>query len=595
LRASLIDRLLPIFILVFAVAAIVLGVTGGVDLRAIGIPFSSRDPVRPAIVALVLALIFTARNRATVIAWLSWSAEQIVKVAPAIAVALSLSIFFLGMKFGAHVAGGADSYGYVSEAWLWVNGDLKIEQPFSQEFSWPNADQSFAPLGYRSTLEGGGIVPTYAPGVPILMALLVFPFGECGPYLLGPLLAAVLIWVTYKIGERVTASRPLGLAAAVLMASSPTFLFMLMLPMSDVPVAGLLCSALLTAMTPMRGRAFITGLLVGVSVLVRPNMAPLAAVFIAYLAWLDTNWRDRFITVIAFGIGCLPSVIIVAIVHTHLYGAPWKSGYGDLNTLYAWASLWTNLRQYGTWFVETQTWAALLFVLPFLAIWKLPAEQRPVVMFIGAFAAGVWLCYLFYVPFDAWWYLRFLLSSFAPLLVLAVFGWQLSLRWMSSGFRTVVLIGIVAIVAGYQIQFVRDKWLLTIGNGESVYYSTGRYLRRVLPKNAVVVSLQHSGSLRMYAERLTLRYDWLEGPWYQRALEELVAKGYRPYLVLSEGEELDFRKKFNLPQTLGDNAPGVLMAELAYPSKVRVYDPLRETPVETPKVIPVLFPHPCRF
>jgi hypothetical protein len=34
---------------------------------------------------------------------------------------------------------------------------------------------------------------------------------------------------------------------------------------------------------------------------------------------------------------------------------------------------------------------------------------------------------------------------------------------------------------------------------------------------------------------------------------------------------------------------------LAYPSKVRVYDPLRETPVETPKVIPVLFPHPCRF
>jgi hypothetical protein len=285
----------------------------------------------------------------------------------------------------------------------------------------------------------------------------------------------------------------------------------------------------------------------------------------------------------------------VAIVHTHLYGAPWKSGYGDLNTLYAWASLWTNLRQYGTWFVETQTPAVLLFVLPFLAIWKLPAEQRPVVMFIGAFAAGVWLCYLFYVPFDAWWYLRFLLSSFAPLLVLAVCGWQLSLRWMSSGFRTVVLIAIVAIVAGYQIGFVRDKWLLTIGTGESVYYSTGRYLRRVLPKNAVILSMQHSGSLRMYAERLTLRYDLLEGPGYQRALEELVAKGHRPYLVLGEGEERDFRNTLKLSPTLGDNAPGVLMAELAYPSKVRLYDPLREAPVETPKVIPALIPHPCRF
>ncbi len=31
-----------------------------------------------------------------------------------------------------------------------------------------------------------------------------------------------------------------------------------------------------------------------------------------------------------------------------------------------------------------------------------------------------------------------------------------------------------------------------------------------------------------------MRYDWLDGPWYQRALETLVAKGYRPYLVLSE-------------------------------------------------------------
>ena len=37
------------------------------------------------------------------------------------------------------------------------------------------------------------------------------------------------------------------------------------------------------------------------------------------------------------------------------------------------------------------------------------------------------------------------------------------------------------------------------------------------------------------------------------------------------------------------------MAELTHPSKVRLYDPLRETPVETPKVIPALIPHPCRF
>jgi hypothetical protein len=594
-RAPLIDRLLPILILVLAAAAAVLAVTGGVDLRKMGIPFSSRDPLRPTVVAFVLTLIYTGRNRVTVVTALQTLADQSVKVVPWVAAALSLYVFFLCLNLNAYVAGGSDSYGYVSQAWLWVKGSVIVDQPFARDMPWPHADTTFAPLGYRASLDGGGIVPTYAPGLAMLMASLMYPFGQCGPFLVVPLLSGLLVWVTYKIGERVSDSRHIGLAAAVLMASSPAFVFMALWPMSDVPVAAWFCSAVLAALTPMRGRAFITGLLVGVAVLVRPNMAPMAAVFAGYLAWQETNWRDRLITLTAFGAGCLPSAIAVAIIHTKLYGAPWKSGYGDFNTLYAWSFLWKNVQQYVTWFSETQTPASLLFVVPFLVIWKLPPEQRSKMAFLGAFAAGVWLCYLFYIPFDAWWYLRFLLSSFPALLVLTVVGWQLSLRWMGGGFRAVVLIGLVGSVAGYQISRIQDMSVLKVREGESVYYSTGRYMRRVLPKNAVILSMLHSGSLRMYGERLTLRYDWLEGPNYQRALETLVAKGYRPYLVLSEHEEAGFRKQFKLPDTLGDDSPGVLMAELQWPSKVRLYDPLREKPVETPRVIPPLMPRPCRF
>jgi hypothetical protein len=600
-RASLIDSLLPILILVFAALAIVLGVSGGIDLRPVGIRFSSRDPLRPAILAFVLALIYTALRREVVSGWLSWLGKQVVRFAPAIAAALSLYVIFLAMKFGTFVAGGSDSYGYVSQAWLWVNnGGPTLDQPFARDFSWPMADFSFAPLGYRAKLGGGGIVPIYAPGLPLLMALMIYPFGECGPFLVTPLLAGLLVWVTYKIGERATGSRPLALAATVLMASSPTFIFMAMAPMSDVPVAALFCSAVLTALTPMRGRAFITGLLVGISVLVRPNLAPMAAIFAAYLAWLDTTWRDRIITLIAFGVGCLPSAITIALIHTKLYGAPWKNGYGNFEALYALSFLGQNLRQFGTWLVETQTPLPLLFFVPFLAIRKLPAEQRPVIAFLGVFAAGIWLGYVFYLPFDAWWYLRFVLSSFPPLLILALYGSELSLRWMHGGFRTVVLIGIVASVASFQISRVQDMSVLKLWEGESVYYSTGRYLRRVLPENAVILSMQHSGSLRMYAERLTLRYDWLDNPEvYQGALKALVAKGYRPYLVMGDGEEPEFRARFKLPPNPAhdqprDDAPGVLMAELKWPWKVRLYDPLRETPVEKPSVIPVLIPHPCR-
>jgi hypothetical protein len=111
----------------------------------------------------------------------------------------------------------------------------------------------------------------------------------------------------------------------------------------------------------------------------------------------------------------------------------------------------------------------------------------------------------------------------------------------------------------------------------------------------MIISMQQSGSLRMYAERMTLRYDWVETPWYPRVVETLVAKGYRPYLVLSEFEEPDFRKQFNLSDVQGDDGPGVLMAELKFPSKVRLYDPLREAPAGKPKVIPPLIPRPCRF
>jgi hypothetical protein len=36
-----------------------------------------------------------------------------------------------------------------------------------------------------------------------------------------------------------------------------------------------------------------------------------------------------------------------------------------------------------------------------------------------AFAAGVFCCYVFYTPFDAWWYLRFVLPAFPAIFVLA--------------------------------------------------------------------------------------------------------------------------------------------------------------------------------
>ena len=49
------------------------------------------------------------------------------------------------------------------------------------------------------------------------------------------------------------------------------------------------------------------------------------------------------------------------------------------------------------------------------------------------------------------------------------------------------------------------------------------------PERAVVLSVQHSGSVRYYANRITLRYDWLPPDQLDTAVRDLTAKGYQPY------------------------------------------------------------------
>lgn len=60
----------------------------------------------------------------------------------------------------------------------------------------------------------------------------------------------------------------------------------------------------------------------------------------------------------------------------------------------------------------------------------------------------------------------------------------------------------------------------------------------------MIISLQHSGTLRLYAGRLTLRFDQLDGRWLDRAVAFLRDRGRRPYIVV-DGAEVDmFRQRF---------------------------------------------------
>src|SRR6266446_110010 len=83
---------------------------------------------------------------------------------------MAIAVLVVALSRGSFVAGGADSYGYLSQARLWEHGSPISYDPMIREVQWPFADWTFSPLGYRPGLLKGTIVPIYSAGYPLLMA-----------------------------------------------------------------------------------------------------------------------------------------------------------------------------------------------------------------------------------------------------------------------------------------------------------------------------------------------------------------------------------------------------------------------------------------
>jgi hypothetical protein len=528
---------------VAAALAVLAQFTGGFRTHVFGLPLSVRGASRPALVALVLGI--AALHLLD--AWRSrrWAAiaTRLHHAPPIVALVAAVAFLITGVIYGTKAAGGSDVYGYVSQAMLWLRGDLIVPQPFIADFPWPNAAWSFSPLGYRPDDWAHTIKPTYAPGTPLLMALGYVVFGQCGPFLVGPACGAALVLLTYALGSRVS-GRGTGVIASGAIAVSPTVVFMANWPMSDVPCATFWTASLLAATGRRRRWALVAGAMAGVAILIRPNLAPLAAFPALLLLVKGAPTGTRYTSVVLFGLGCLPFVAFVAWLFNYLYGSPFRSGYGDLSGLYAWSHGVKNLKLYSGWFLDTQGPFPLLFLAsPLVILWRRgQAMTERLILF--AFAMLTLGAYLFYAPFEIWTYLRFLLPAFPIVFILATDvvsqlarGWP---RW--AGYAGAVVFG--AIVIGSAASATDNLNVLVVGEAEQKYADVGRYVDTALPKNAVVIAQQHGGNVRYYAGRLTVRFDLLDPTWLDRTLAMLRAKGLEPYILLEEWELKQFRERF---------------------------------------------------
>jgi len=250
-----------------------------------------------------------------------------------------------------------------------------------------------------------------------------------------------------------------------------------------------------------------------------------------------------------------------------MHGSPFDSGYGSMTSLFTWGHVAGNLRRYPVWLVETQT---PFVVLALAAPWALKPEQRAPAVMLLLFAALTFICYLPYTVWGAWWFLRFILPAFPPLLILSAGVALATFSPQRGAARTsVFVIGLSALLL-FQLHTAARRAVFELRDLEARFRIAGEYVGRRLPANAVVFAETESGSIRFYSGRQTLVWEKLDPAWLDRALEFLRSEGYRPYFLFENDEEPLFKDRFSAQSAFGplDWPP---MAEID--RHIRIYDP----------------------
>jgi hypothetical protein len=474
--------------------------------------------------------------------------------------AIGIAVIVIGVRIGALVAGGSDSYGYVSQARLWATGTLRVPLPLDGDLPDNLEYHAFTPLGYRLANDGRSSVPTYAPGFPMLMAVFEWVGGpEAGFYVM-PILAGVTVWATYLLGI-VVAGRTVGLLAALLMATSPPFLFQLThAPMSDIVAAGWWTLTLVLLQGPSRASSLLMGLCAAAAILTRPNLVALAMVPAVALLWdvVATRGarRQSNVRLALYCIGPAVAGLFIAWLNTYWYGSATTSGYGALGgELFQWAFVQQNLNNYSRSLVAAQTPAIIAAVAGPWLVWRYrsaagatPVSQSVLVAYV-LFVIVMYLCYAAYLPMEAWWGLRFFLPAF-PVVMVFMSAALIRGAALLPVPRVVWPLIIVTLIFSQTHLFIRDTYALD-SRGEWRFANIGRYVAETLPARAVVFTVLHAGSVSYYSGRIAVRFDAVQPAHFKAIVEEFQRRGYAVYILLDEFEREQFTQQFGAATNWG--------------------------------------------
>lgn len=487
--------------------------------------------------------------------------------------AIALAAF--GVVRGTWAVGGSDSSCYALMAQAMASGRLQPTSALAVEAPWPDASRTLAPGGFiPSPVRPGAASPICAPGLSVLMAPMAAVFGPDAIFWLIPLSGALLVVSAFVIARKLAGGLA-GVTAAILTATSPIVLFQVVQPMNDVLAAALWIAALAVLIgTPFASapdatvdrkswlRPVVSGILIGLAILVRPNLAPLALVLAMVPSILKRPHPVRSMAMMA--VAALPGVAIMLWLNDALYGGALASGYGDATHLFGTAHIQDNLTNFGRALLETQ------YLIPLLGVTApivFAGDKRKLSLLVLVAAALVIAIYLLYQPFPEWWYLRFLIPALVLLLILSsAVAVEMATRARMGG--VIPIVAVLLAILGTRA--ARDRQAFELQRLEGRYRDTAALVTDRLPANAVLITVWQSGSMRFHAGREAVLWDSLDPAWLDRAIAWLAGRGLQPYLLFERREEAEFRARFHGASALGglDWPP-----RLDLNRQVRIYDP----------------------
>lgn len=484
------------------------------------------------------------------------------RLAVAGALALAAAAAAIAVRWGAFVAGGSDSYCYVAQAGMWLDGSMLRAFEPGLPVTWSHAELSFAPVGFvPSPHRPGAWAPICPPGLAIVMAAAQAIAGLAGVFAIVPLCGALTVWCAFVLGRRLMGPAA-GLLAAGCTLASPIFLFQAVQPMSDVPATALWLAALAAAASGprMRASAALAGIATALAVLIRPNLVPLAlpvALVVAIAGGPEVHWGARLWTLLRFGLAALPGPLAVATLNHLLYGSPLRSGYGDPGLLFTWSHVPPNLVRYPRWLLETHTPLVLLGLVAPLMLPRrgsgpaAEASPRALAVAFLLMAGTLFGLYVSYVVFEDWPYLRFLLPGVVLLLVLTAAVVVRAANALTPGLRAAVVLALLAGFGWFGWRTASERHVFRLHLSEARFTDAATWVRDHVPANAVVLSVWHSGSVRMYGERLTVLWDALDPGELETIVANLGREGRPAYLLVESWEVPTFRERFAAVTPLG--------------------------------------------